>query len=323
MVGKRRDLRQMRDAQNLSALRDLQQLFRHLLCGAAGNARVHLVEDHGGNGVLLGHYVFNGQHDTGKLAARGDLAQGLEGLADVRAHQKPKRVCPAGAQRNLGKLADKPDLGHVERFKLLADARFHTACSLHTEGVQRVCSRLCLLLGCFQALFCLRKLFVGKDDVVQLLPRFGKIRQHRVAVGPVFALELVDQIQPRADLVQLVFRIGKAVAVGSQLLGYVHQIIADLLQLVKQAGNGIVQPCRAAQSVKRLLKRTDGAVALFVAKQIVHGEVEALHKLFGVDQDLLSGLQAFVLAAFQIRLFQFVDLILQCLLPAELFGLIH
>src|SRR5207245_7642216 len=89
-ISKCRDLRQVGHAEDLIGSRELFELFAYGLGGAAANANINFVKDHGSlraGGFLLCrsglHAGFQRQHYTGKLTARRDLLQWPQWLARI------------------------------------------------------------------------------------------------------------------------------------------------------------------------------------------------------------------------------------------------
>lgn len=93
-----RDLRQMGDAKHLPALPDGTQLLPNYLCDSASNARIDLVEDHGGNPRSLSGNDLQGEADAGELAPRRDLGKREGWLAAIGAHQQLDLIQAARAQ---------------------------------------------------------------------------------------------------------------------------------------------------------------------------------------------------------------------------------
>ena len=110
-VGHSRDLRQVRDADDLLGHGQFAELLPHTLRGHAGDTGVHLVKDHGGHVVALGKDVFERQHDARQLAAGCDLTDAAERLAGVRRDQETHIVGPGGLKAGIA--AERCDL-HVK-----------------------------------------------------------------------------------------------------------------------------------------------------------------------------------------------------------------
>ena len=71
-VGEGRDLRQVRDAQDLMEARQLFQLAADDLGNGAADARVHLVENHRGDAAALRLETLEREHHAREFAARRD-----------------------------------------------------------------------------------------------------------------------------------------------------------------------------------------------------------------------------------------------------------
>ena len=171
-------LRQMRHAQHLLAPRDAREFLRHALCGAAGHAGVHLIENHGHHTLLLGEHVFQCQHDTCQLAAGGDAVDGLERFAHVGRHQEAHRVDAAGIGLFFGKVDGKAHLGHVQLPQLAQNALLQHAglrAPRFGKHMRRV-HRRARLLG--ELSLQLRNAVVRILDAVQLVPAAVQIGQH-------------------------------------------------------------------------------------------------------------------------------------------------
>ncbi|MNV03626.1 hypothetical protein D3C71_939030 [compost metagenome] len=90
------DLRQMGDAQHLALLAQGAQLVPDDVGHGAADARIDLVEDHGGHCIQVQRGHLDGQRDARQLTAGGDLAQGPRRLAGVGRDQE---LDPFGAVR--------------------------------------------------------------------------------------------------------------------------------------------------------------------------------------------------------------------------------
>ena len=95
---------------------------------AARDAGIHLVKDHRHHMILLGEHVFEREHDARELAARGDLVDGLEVLARVRAHEEAHRVDARRVRLMLCKVDGKADLVHVQLAQLPQNALLERFC---------------------------------------------------------------------------------------------------------------------------------------------------------------------------------------------------
>src|SRR5206468_881813 len=82
--GARGDRRQVRDAEDLAALRGGGELLRDHGGHAAADARVDLVEDHGGYALGARQDRLEGEHRARELAARGDPRERTHLFAGVR-----------------------------------------------------------------------------------------------------------------------------------------------------------------------------------------------------------------------------------------------
>src|SRR5438045_699128 len=69
---------------------------------ASADPGVHLVEDQDRRAVARGERHLEREHDARELATRGDLVDGLRGLAGVRRDEEPHVVAAAGIGLALG-----------------------------------------------------------------------------------------------------------------------------------------------------------------------------------------------------------------------------
>lgn len=76
-----------------------------------------------GTMVSLGQHVFQRQHDARQLAARGDLAQRLERLAEVGGHVERNGVHAVLRQIRLREAAGKLYFLHIQLGQLVQHAR--------------------------------------------------------------------------------------------------------------------------------------------------------------------------------------------------------
>ena len=110
-------------AQDLTALCDRPELICDLLRGAAADARIDLVEDHGPDRILRRQHVFHGKHNTRQLTAGGDLGQRTQRFADVGRHQETDGVEAVFLRLLRGKLADKLNFRHIQLHQLGRNCR--------------------------------------------------------------------------------------------------------------------------------------------------------------------------------------------------------
>ena len=89
----------MCDADDLSALRRLLQLFTDAPCRQTGDPGVDLIVDHSADIIFIRQCAFDSQHDARKLAAGCDLCQRLGLFARVRRDVEFNGVLSAARQR--------------------------------------------------------------------------------------------------------------------------------------------------------------------------------------------------------------------------------
>ena len=118
-VGVRRDLGQVRDAQDLVAPRETPQAPPDRVGAAPADAAVHLVEDQRRRRVGLGQDPLDGEGDPGQLAAGRDLRERPRRLAGVRGEA----------------IDDLVDAGRIEgdRIAIDLDGRLAGACGTTTD----------------------------------------------------------------------------------------------------------------------------------------------------------------------------------------------
>ena len=63
------DLRQVRDADDLTAFREDPQLLRYHLCSPPTDTGVNLIKNHRINSILIRQHRLNRQHNSGKLSS--------------------------------------------------------------------------------------------------------------------------------------------------------------------------------------------------------------------------------------------------------------
>ena len=123
-VGRRRHLRQMRDAQNLPLGRDLLHLLADDVSGFAADIGVHFIKHQHGNFVFRGEHRFERKHHTRHFAGRRDGAQRFGRLAGIGRKLKFDDV--ESGRRRRGKLGvgGRRIQLPISGFQLLRDVKF-------------------------------------------------------------------------------------------------------------------------------------------------------------------------------------------------------
>ena len=188
MVAQRRDLRQVRDAHDLMIRGDGTQFFAHDARRGAGDAGVDLVEDHGRDPVQIADDALHGQHDAGQLAAGGDLCEGLERFALIRADQELHAVRTFFAGRGV---FDRNGEGGVREVQVRQFSVHFLLQRLRRSFPQHAQPRggrfVLLLIQLFLA-FQVFQFSVRVLDRLQLPLRLVSIGKHGFQTAAVFAL---------------------------------------------------------------------------------------------------------------------------------------
>ena len=82
-VGKRRDLRKVRNGDDLRGLRDVCKFFRYDARRLAADTRIDLIKDVCSDGSDRRELRLDRQHEAAHLAAADDLAELFDGLARI------------------------------------------------------------------------------------------------------------------------------------------------------------------------------------------------------------------------------------------------
>ena len=115
-------------AQDLTALCDCPELIRDLLRGAAADARIDLVEDHGSDRILCREHIFHCKHNARQFAAGGNLGEWPQCFADIGRHQEADGIQTVFLRGLLRKLTDKLDLRHIQLYQFGRDRRLEGFC---------------------------------------------------------------------------------------------------------------------------------------------------------------------------------------------------
>ena len=273
--------------------------------------------------ILLGEHVFEREHDARELAARGDLVDGLEVLARVRAHEEAHRVNARRVRLMLCKVDGKADLVHVQLAQLPQNALLERFCrSLARVGKRaRRGEHFLFLLG--KRPLKLHDAVVRVFDLVKLLFTALEVIEHladRRAVLFLEAVELVGTALHRVELLrgkvhltsQVAHRFGEIVNVGIQAL-----------QPLAQLGEASAEGAHTVERVLRVLELARRAEAVVPAGEGVVRRGEGVHELFGVAQQLTPRKKLLLLAVAQLRALQLGDLMAQRVDAAGLFRLVH
>ena len=303
----------MRHAQDLTALRDRPELVCDLLCRAAADARVDLIEDHGPDGILRRQHVFHCQHDARQLAAGGDLRQRPQRLADVGGHQEADGVQAVFLRCLLRKLADEADLRHIELHELggyltlqALRGRFAGFGQCRALLQQRFLQAGELFLQLLDAVG-------GEFHLVELPFRFFQKCQNILHAAAVFALELMERIEPLFDLLELVRGVGQIVFFVAQLVGDVLRGVHEVVELAAERAHLIGHAADLFQRVRGVGDHGGRTVGGFVAVERGHGRFDRVGQLFCVLQDLPAFEQLLFLAGLQLCALDLVDLEFQSL----------
>ena len=313
----------MRHAQDLAALRDRPELVRDLLCRPAADAGVDLVKDHGPDGILRRQHVFHCQHDARQLAAGGDLRQRPQRLADVGGHQEADGVQAVFLRRLLRKLADEADLRHIELHELGGDltlqalrGRFAGFGQCRALLQQRFLQAGELFLQLLDAVG-------GEFHLVELPFRFFQKCQNILHAAAVFALELMERIEPLFDLLELVRGVGQIVFFVAQLVGDVLRGVHEVVELAAERAHLIGHATDLFQRVRGVGDHGGRTVRGFVAVERGHSRFDRVGQLFRILQDLPAFEQLLFLAGLQLCALDLVDLEFQSLDQPQLFRLVH
>ena len=316
-------LGQMGHAQHLLVLRQLAQLLGNLLGGTTGNTGVHLVKNQSGNLVLFCQHVFHGQHNPGQLAAGGYLAQRLQRLARIGREIKRHRIGTVGLQLQLPELAAELYPGHIQLLQLLQNPGRHDFRIFPAILPQHLCRCPCLFFCLLLLLFQLLQTVIGKLNVCQLLPGFFQIVKNLLAGGAVFLAEAINHIQPGLNLLQFIRRIAQIVPHILGFLRGIPHLIHQIRHPLVEGSEAVAEPAQPPQGVLCLGQQTGSPIGFLTAIQRLYRFVHSLGQPLGILQQLAALLQGFILSRFQLRLFNFRNLILQRFHAPQLFPLVH
>ena len=199
LIGHSRDLRQMRDTDDLLGHRELTELFTDTLSGHAGNTGIHLVKDHGGHVIAFSEHVFERQHDARELTAGSNLTDAPKRLAGICRDQKTHivRACTLKS----GRTAERCDLHvkahgrHGQLAQLALNLPLERGGGLHALMRQLRCrSERLLCLLCDQCLQLLQPITGVFDLIKTFADRIEQIDQPCL-VSVIFSLQSPQQGQ--------------------------------------------------------------------------------------------------------------------------------
>ena len=133
----------------------------------------------------------------------------------------------------------------------------------------------------------------------------------------------MNHIQPGLDLFQLVGGIAQIVPGTPNLLRRVLNLVHEIRHPVVESREAVAEPGQPSQGILRLGKKSRGSVGILPTVETLHGGFHAVAQLLRVLQHLPPLLQPVVLPGFQLRLFDFGDLVFEVFHPAKLLALVH
>ena len=316
LIGHSRDLRQMRDTDDLLGHRELTELFTDTLSGHAGNTGIHLVKDHGGHVIAFSEHVFERQHDARELTAGSNLTDAPKRLTGICRDQKTHivRACTLES----GRAAERCDLhvkahgrhGQLAQFTLDLPLERGGGSPARLRQFRRRCARLLRLL--LDHRFELLQPVACVFDLVEPGPgRFKRVDQPRL-IRIVFPLQTPEQRQARFDAVK--FLVGKI-----QPVAEVAQRLRRVLQREDRALDGLRQRRELARVVGGPLDLRQGfsgqrSGGIVPAGQQVIRLIDRFRELFKVAQQVAALRELRLFPGLELRALQLFDL------AAEAFG---
>ena len=277
------------------------QLFRNSPCRPPADSRVDLVKNQSVDIIFARQHSLNSQHDPGKLAPAGHLAQGLQGLPGVGGNQKLHIIKP----RRCNVLC--PVYGNL---------KFHCQkIQVNQSILQQPCQHRGVLLshggklftGLHKAFACFAQLpfqllhinLIICQLVQQLLPLLA-ILYYRVDGSAVFSLQPIQHIQPLfyLSIVSLVkFTVGHVLSHIPIIIG---QQAVNLRQLSLQLLQTPVVHCDSPQGSQRTAQGAARSIHLISCELIALRQ--ALQNPLTVDHKTVALFQLFILTRNQVGL---------------------
>ena len=230
-VPRRRDLRQVRDAEDLMPCRHRLQLARHSARRAAAHIGVDFVKHQYRNGIRIRQHGFQRQHDTRRLAGRRRRLQRLHLFTKIRSEHELDGVRASRARFGLLDVDCECRLVEAEHFQLLRNR-------LRQRPRRRAAASIQFSAGFQQRFFggldVLPKLFHHVSPPLYSLDRFLDPFRciHNILQGrTILAFQLLDQLQTVLNLLYLLRIEVHAHRIFFEFRRQILQSVMDLRQL--------------------------------------------------------------------------------------------
>ena len=133
----------------------------------------------------------------------------------------------------------------------------------------------------------------------------------------------MDHIESCLNALQFVSGIGQIIPHIPGNLCHILHLIHHIRHFFMEGRNILAVFCDSCKRPFRNGKKRRRAVGILAAIEILHGIVQPVGNFLRILQQLAAGFQFLVLSRLQLRLFDFFNLVFECLHPAQLFALVH
>ena len=263
----------------------------------------------------------NGQADTRQFAARGNLGQGLEGLAGVGADQQFNLLQAVGGGITAGLWAQfdhKAAPGHAQALDLFFYGSAQACCGQAAQIAQFPCALLIVAGKGRQLIGQALDVFIVGVEGLQLIQQFLLQGGHFGGLDPMFARQGINGVEALFEVLQTA-RVG--VEMVDKAVEFPHRLF-DLNLCAGQQVSGFAQRARVAvdarQAVEAGCQCIKHIAGIAFAALLDHLSADG-QQGFGVGQVFVFLLQLFQFVLTQRECFQLFKLIAQQLMACTLF----